>query len=159
MCSIAGIYRIGKESVKEEQIRALLLSLEHRGRDASGIALIKDDGEIFVTKDDSAAWRFVSSRAYEEAIEEQLDENIRIVLTHTRLATQGSPRNPVNNHPVSDETAAIVHNGMISNDDSLFRELTLKRCGDVDSDIIRGIVSKFGLTRVAVRNLEKMRGS
>ena len=60
------------------------------------------------------------------------------VILHTRFTTQGSETNNLNNHPVRVGPVVGVHNGMISNDDQLFRLMGVqdKRQGQVDTEAI-----------------------
>lgn len=48
---------------------------------------------------------------------------------------------------------------MIHNDSFLFNDLKLERKGAVDSDILRAILDKKGLTREGIRDLNKISGS
>jgi len=158
MCGISGIRKFGNEPIREIQIRLFLTGMEHRGNDATGIAMQKKTGEILIFKDDIAAWNFTKLKKYEEFIETNLDENIVQVILHTRAATKGSPRKSPNNHPLSSGKGAVIHNGVITNDDSLFRELDLERGAETDSDILRAIVDKYGITKEAIKHLNKVRG-
>ena len=158
MCSISGIIKYGKAPILAEMIDQLLLSLEHRGLDATGIALV-NDGEIYVYKSNDSAWLFTTKKEYKNFILEKLNERTQIVLLHTRSYTKGDPRDNENNHPVFAGNCAIVHNGVIYNDDEVFKEMRLDRKAAVDSDVIRAIVDEYGLTHEAVRELENLRGS
>jgi len=53
----------------------------------------------------------------------------------------------------------VVHNGIIHNDDHLFADLKLERSAETDSDIIRAIIDSEGLTKKAIRTLNRMSGS
>ena len=139
-------------------IRMFLTGLEHRGNDATGLAMQRKDGEVLVYKDDVAAWTFVTSNGYEEFLEANLDDSITQVILHTRAATKGTSRKNVNNHPLHAGKAAVIHNGVLNNDDALFKELELERKAETDSDILRAIVDKFGVTKEAIRKLNKVRG-
>ena len=158
MCGISGIRRYGDKPIEEIMIRSFLLGLEHRGNDATGIAMQRKDGEVLVYKDDIAAWTFVKSKGYENFLNEHLNDDIIQVILHTRAATKGNPRKNINNHPLHAGKAAVVHNGVLNNDDALFRELELERNAETDSDILRAIVDKFGVTKEAIRKLNKVRG-
>lgn len=159
MCGIAGIRRHGAQPINENQIAFLLMSLEHRGNDAAGIAMQNRKGELFVEKDDVGAWKFCNSHKFKSFIEDHLNEDIVQVILHTRGASQGNPRFNKNNHPLYSGHSAIVHNGHIHNDDELFRDLKLKRGADTDSDIIRAIVDEEGISKGAITLLSRMRGS
>jgi glucosamine--fructose-6-phosphate aminotransferase (isomerizing) len=90
-----------------------LRHLEYRGYDSAGIALLTDDGELFVEK---RAGKLANLRS---ALRDRTP-HAGIGLAHTRWATHGRPDDR-NAHPHLDCTGAItvVHNGIIEN----FREL------------------------------------
>lgn len=137
----------------------MLLSLEHRGNDASGVSMQARDGQIFTHKNDEGAWRFVGSNGYRKFLADYLTDDIEQVILHTRAASKGNPRFNKNNHPLEAGKAAIVHNGNIYNDDELFKDLKLERNAETDSDLIRAIVDEEGLTKKAIERLGRMRGS
>lgn len=150
--------RYGDKPIEDIHIQMLLTGMEHRGNDATGLAMQRRDGRIFILKDDVAAWKFTRSDKYEEFIKENLDDEIIQVILHTRAATKGNPRRYQNNHPLFADKAAIVHNGVLSNDDEQFRVLDLDRKAETDSDIVRAVVDKWGITPEAIQKLNKLRG-
>lgn len=159
MCGIAGIFKWGEEPISEDIIAILLAANEHRGNDASGLVIQQADGSLNVLKKDVPAWKLASSEEYEQFIKDHLKPDSTTVLVHARGASQGNPRDNNNNHPIFAGLGAIVHNGSIKNDDTLFNQLHLERKAKTDSDIFRAIVDKHGITERAIHEMGKCVGS
>lgn len=160
MCGIGGFRRFGDQPITRDQIELLMVSLQHRGNDATGIAIM-NPGEktVRVCKGDEPAWNFMKTQTFGKFIEAHLHEDTNIVLVHTRAATKGSPRKLENNHPMYFDKSAVTHNGVVTNDDILFRDLNLTRHAETDSDILRAIVDKEGLNKAVIRKLARCNGS
>lgn len=160
MCGIAGVIRWEEEPIDADVLGMLLVGNEHRGNDASGIVIQQEDGGINTLKNDEQAWKFVSTRAYKDFIEEHLLPTSRAVLLHARAATgSASPRDNKNNHPLFAGHSAVIHNGVIRNDDDLFKRYNLKREAETDTDIIRAIIDDKGLNEEAIKRIAQCAGS
>lgn len=159
MCGIAGIKRFTTEPITVTEIRLMLLGIEHRGNEATGIALVNPDGIVHVHKKDTPAWNFVKDDTTEKFLNDFLNPETKTVILHTRLATVGNPKKNENNHPMFADNVAVVHNGGISNHFSMFSSEQLKRNCDTDSDILRAILDRDGLTKKGIKNLNKLSGS
>lgn len=159
MCGICGIRRFGEEPIEARHVNMLLMMNERRGNQATGLAIQNTDGVVHVYKTDDPAGSVVASKPYRDFLDRNLGDETRIVIGHTRMATQGDPRKNENNHPVFAGKTAIVHNGCLNNDFPLFNSLSLERKAQVDSDIIRAILDKDGLTPAGAKALSKLAGS
>lgn len=67
------------------------------------------------------------------------------VILHTRWATQGSPENNDNNHPIVTGGVVGVHNGHLNNDDELFKWIGGERIGQVDSEAAFALLDRGGM--------------
>lgn len=159
MCGIAGIRTYNPAvPITPEEIKVLLCSLEHRGNQATGIALLTD-GRVHTIKDHTPAWSFTADKATDDFLEAHLNETTTMAILHTRWATVGNPENNDNNHPLFHGNTAIVHNGSIHNHTGLFVSEHMERGAETDSDVIRGLLDKYGFTERGLTALAQMTGS
>ncbi|HEY7589951.1 MAG TPA: glutamine--fructose-6-phosphate transaminase (isomerizing) [Candidatus Limnocylindrales bacterium] len=134
-----------------------LKRLEYRGYDSAGIALVDEDGSLFVEK---KAGKLANLQT---AIADRTP-HAAIGLAHTRWATHGRP-NDLNAHPHQDCTGdiTVIHNGIIEN----FRELRdgleargHKLTSETDTEAIAHLVEEAyqgdlaDAVRAALRQLE-----
>ena len=128
----------------------LLLLSQSRGKDSSGIAFVKGD-EIIVYKEPLQASKFIKSKIYNELLESDVDQYA--LMGHARMETNGSFSLSHNNQPVVKSGIATIHNGIIVNDQDLWKDhRDLKREFGVDTEVFNTILSnriqkgeKFGL--------------
>lgn len=161
MCGIAGASLSPKDQVNAKRIaKAMLLEIEHRGRDATGFAFRDSNGQFQVHKRDIDATQFVKRNLC-------LPKASRTFIMHTRFATQGDPIFNENNHPILTAGIVGVHNGHVSNDWELFRDiddaLEVKhpdsiRIGEVDSEAVFALLGYLDYDGDAPKLLEQVRG-
>ncbi len=141
MCGIAALLLHPQERSPRvwEEIREIftrnLEFNESRGEAATGLALVRADGEMQIFKAPLRATEFVRLPEYERLME-SINAQTTLVLGHTRLPTKGSPEDNRNNHPIATQYVVGVHNGQIDNDDELFQQFHYPRAAQVDSEII-----------------------
>ncbi|OQM34067.1 glutamine--fructose-6-phosphate transaminase (isomerizing) [bacterium endosymbiont of Pedicinus badii] len=135
MCGIFGI--ISKNDVIQKLLRGLFF-LKYRGYDSSGIAYIDKNNRIK---------RFRTVGTVEKLVKKIKDYKIhgKIGIAHTRWATHGIP-NLNNAHPHISDHIALVHNGIIENNDFLkkkVKNLGYKFQSDTDSETIAHLLHWF----------------
>ena len=134
-----------------------LRRLEYRGYDSAGIALVDEQGDLFVEK------RAGKLAVLQTAIEDRTP-HAAIGLAHTRWATHGRP-NDLNAHPHQDCTGdiTVIHNGIIENFRELRDELEKeghKLASETDTEAIAHLIEDaYGgdiadATRAALARLE-----
>ena len=109
MCGIVGA--VAQRDVADILVEGLK-RLEYRGYDSAGVAVINNNNELLTTK------RLGKVQELAQALEQQPVTG-GTGIAHTRWATHGIP-SEVNAHPhVSNNTIAVVHNGIIENHQTL----------------------------------------
>ncbi|WP_108124341.1 glutamine--fructose-6-phosphate transaminase (isomerizing) [Saccharospirillum mangrovi] len=134
MCGIVGA--VAQRDVAEILIEGLR-RLEYRGYDSAGIAIINNEELKRVRRVGKVA-----------ELSQAVDQNPLMGgtgIAHTRWATHGQP-NETNAHPhVSNDTIAVVHNGIIENYETLREELRTdgyRFDSDTDTEVIAHLVER-----------------
>lgn len=134
MCCLFGLfdYRHGLSVKQKNKFLSVLATVcEARGTDATGIAY-NSGGKLRVYK------RPVPGRR----MRFRIPADAWAIMGHTRMTTQGSARKNYNNHPffgkAGNETFALAHNGVLYNDRSLRRSLSLP-CVKIETDSYIGV--------------------
>jgi len=155
MCGIAGIHlrkpanlgHVNFSAVSKE----LLFAIDERGGDACGYVAVGEDGLLQEQKAACPALDFENEMR-------PMPSDMRTLLLHTRLATQGLAAFPENNHPVRSGPIRVIHNGVIYNDDDVFAAMPFARVGRVDSEAIAAVIRHYGWEN-ATDALEQLEGS
>ena len=155
MCGIVGY--IGKQKAVPILIDGLK-SLEYRGYDSAGIALLSNE-KIDVIKDKGRV-----SNLESDSLINTLKSTIGI--GHTRWATHGIP-SKINSHPHlnNKQTIAVVHNGIIENYNELKAKLlknNYKLLSETDSEVIPNLIdlnNKGNILEAISKTLKELKGS
>jgi glucosamine 6-phosphate synthetase-like amidotransferase/phosphosugar isomerase protein len=132
MCGIAG-YSLGERSSIDRTLaaQALLAGIAERGADAVGYAYRASGPSVTIHKQQTGASALLDVVAVPPAA--------RQVLVHVRDYTKGRPTIVANNHPIRHGAVVGIHNGVIANDEELFRRRGFERAEPemtVDSEAI-----------------------
>jgi asparagine synthetase B (glutamine-hydrolysing) len=166
VCGIGGIVRIGDRKIRKWQLQQLAMELQHRGMDATGFALMDEDGMIHIWKVADPAWKAVAGKEFNNWCDKALTDRARILLVHTRQYTKGSPHNNENNHPLYSNPieGVVIHNGMVRNDDGLFEANKklhgFERSCATDSDIFRALLDNHGrIDKALIKDMNLVDGT
>jgi len=154
MCGIFGFIsnkntKVGKENF-ERYFNSLFVLSESRGKESSGISIKrKYDRKINVYKDYLPASKLIRDKefksflnnSFEGVFEDGSSPSAFSLIGHTRLVTNGSHNNN-NNQPTVKNNDVVVHNGIITNIDSIWEKQTQQRNYEVDTEIIPVLLRK-----------------
>lgn len=136
MCGIAGVYfkDLSLSNRADKILTTLLDRIDHRGGHACGFAALGDDG--------IGQWQKAAVDAKEfNRYRQPVPPGTRVLLAHTRFATQGHEGFMENNHPIRRGPFYLVHNGHVWNDDKLFEKAERHRYGQVDSESLAALIA------------------
>ena len=160
MCGIFGMIIKGKDLFTYNEFNKLSNNLfkysSTRGKEAAGFAL-RTQNTIDILKDSGSPQDFIKKEKYKKILKKGFNEfnnnsiktgeliNFPITLIgHSRLVTNGIQSQSYNNQPVIVKDLIGVHNGIITNDQELWRNHNeIKREYEVDSEIILKLLSKY----------------
>lgn len=140
MCCLFGFYNYGGQAIKNlsHLTNSLAEEATVRGTDATGIAY-NHKGKLVIHKEPKSAFQ-IDFKHPDDAV---------CVMGHTRHSTQGNKKKNYNNHPFPGHCKnlnfALAHNGVLTNDYELRKELKLPHT-KVETD-----------SYIAVQLLEKQR--
>ena len=158
MCAVFGVldYKGNLEAVQRLRlVKALGTAAEVRGTDATGIAFFQRN-RLCIQKAAKPAHK----------MKYRIPSEVRYIMGHTRMTTQGSASKNQNNHPFSGKAGgtafALAHNGMLHNDREFQFEHDLPKTNvETDSYVaVQLIEQKKELTFDSLRGMaEAVEGS
>jgi glucosamine 6-phosphate synthetase-like amidotransferase/phosphosugar isomerase protein len=122
-------------SISIPRLKKIARVTETRGRHAFGLAWLDGRGRLHCYKQAGRITRFKAWDRLEDA---------KLLIGHCRYATQGDPRENINNHPHPADGGWIVHNGKIRNYFKLLWDFDLHPTSQCDSEVI-GLLIEQGI--------------
>jgi len=148
MCGIFGLVARRGASLSQKELRhvfdALFVLSESRGKEAAGLA-VATDSAVRVLK------RNIRGKAFRRLPElDAMFEQAEVgscggyaLIGHTRMVTNGDAQDVGNNQPVIRDGLVCIHNGIITNDVSIWRaEPDLRRDHEVDTEVFLALVER-----------------
>ncbi len=137
MCGIFGI--VSGQPVNRQDLDSLAKHAEQRGRDSSGL-LVASGGLYTIHRADYRLPRL---------LREASPYASHVVLGHSRLITNGLS----DNQPVIYEDVAVLHNGIIVNDEAAWSHVDKPRKLKIDTEVIAAIAAEHVESGHAVEDL------
>lgn len=142
MCGVAGLSKADGDTFDVVKLaRELILGIEHRGRDASGVGWTDAEGTWYDRQPVTAS-KYVGRMP--------LNPLATTVILHTRMATGGTAARPEineNNHPFPMPGVLGIHNGILWNDAELWETAGVKPTCATDSAALFAALAHRGDTR------------
>lgn len=127
MCGIFGI--LSSKPIDKSLVDELVQHSERRGRDSSGLVKISDS-KYSITRSNTKLSSLIAKSDLSNAF---------LIAGHSRLVTNGLQ----DNQPVYRDDIIVLHNGIIVNDDAIWKEIGLKRRLEIDTEVIAAIAAKY----------------
>jgi len=126
MCGIFGL--ISSSSINQGHLKKLVKHSKQRGMDSSGL--------IYYDQSHYKVYR--ANDEIEKLVTKCKPYNSQVVLGHSRLITNGLG----DNQPVVRDNIAVIHNGIIVNEEEIWQKLEYKRKFKIDSEVIVAIAEE-----------------
>ncbi len=150
MCGIFGVIRKSAKNYSDKDILKIVASLaksaQSRGKDSSGLIVRNSyDLSMEIFKSNSPIVDLLAKNQVRKSINKALtltnNDDIFTVIGHSRLVTNGSQLNHLNNQPVKKGNVWGVHNGIITNDEVLWKSNPeLVRKYNIDTEILFALI-------------------
>jgi hypothetical protein len=160
MCGIVGALAFGsfdnEESEKARVEASIFLSTQllqatvERGKDATGVSLLWDDGNYSGLKMGVKSPDFIGKFGSNENTFEgfvkvwrNYHAKMKVFLGHCRKSSVGNSYDNKNNHPINIGELLLIHNGTLTNHEVIFDRLSCDRDGEVDSEAIGRLLHHY----------------
>lgn len=155
MCGIGGFVLQDKRKnlSKDLQVNALtmLMELQSRGEHAWGVYIEKhgEKPKLYCGKPcDNIKGELFKQPESVKSFFAQKDGKIYLdkthtILMHTRASTHGDPRDNENNHPFNTDDFILAHNGVIRNQEEIYKKFNIKTNIECDSYAIISLIQHF----------------
>jgi len=160
MCGIVGALTFDAfEKKSEEKMRTesdifittqLLQATVERGKDATGVFLSWADGNYTGLKMGIPSPEFIARFGETEKdfkgflkIWREYPKLMKVFIGHCRKSSIGNSYDNKNNHPIQIGDMVLVHNGTLTNHETIFDKLDCDRVGDVDSEAIGRLLHHY----------------
>lgn len=149
MCGIFGLIARESEVFSQLDLQKLIGNFftlsESRGKEAAGVAISFADSLCILKRN----LRGAHFRRLAELDQMLIDISTSkyhgplMLMGHTRMVTNGDTRNLGNNQPITRGDLACIHNGIITNDQDIWRnDLSLTRSYEVDTEAFLALMEK-----------------
>lgn len=150
MCGLVGVVskRPNGFTREHQDIFSTLLFVDtFRGKDATGVFCVSNEGDVYVAKDVGYAPRFMGSKEYEEAQKRAWNRGAALI-GHNRAATRGKI-DDMNAHPFNvDNNIVLVHNGTMRGNHRKHADV------EVDSHAIAHLIHEKGNVTDALEGID-----
>ncbi len=150
MCGIFGITTSQNSNYSKKNLinsfNLLAKLSEVRGKDSSGLCLFNNKNNIIdIIKGPISITKLMDNKVSKKKVSDSIlnSKDFNLLFGHARLVTNGSQLNDYNNQPVFKDNVISVHNGIITNSESVWKKNSeLNKNYDIDTEILLSLVRK-----------------
>lgn len=143
MCGIVGLISTGADLWgMRAPFERLLRDAESRGREASGVVWMTPQ-TVTILKAPAPATRLMRQPVYRHHWEAATKSPaLQAVMGHSRLTTHGSELHNENNQPVHAHGYTLIHNGIVTNFESLWKALGARPGTALDTEVLPALLHR-----------------
>jgi len=152
MCGIFGLIAKKESGFTPTTFKSATADLfklsESRGKEASGLAVLSRN-EISVYKKPWPATKLNRNQKFQDFFDGAINDHGKLVwplamIGHARLVTNGMLEINTNNQPVIKDGLVGIHNGIIVNDEALWKKFPeIKKQCQVDTEVLLSLIRLF----------------
>jgi len=139
MCGIFGVVDFSKNNNKRSVFEGLMRESCRRGIDASGVGVFLSKKNLILKRQGSGK-KLLESLEYKEEIGPMIN-GADVLIGQSRLATDGDPKDSINNQPIRSGETYLVHNGIVINSGELAKKYLIPQ-EESDSRILAKVLDK-----------------
>jgi len=171
MCGIFGVaFQCGaglSSKLLGRAIQQVARDAESRGKDSSGLGLRDPAGAgLSVYKGNLRVSELLSNREVADAMssfKRQHDlatHGVSVAMGHSRLVTNGSQLHEYNNQPVIKGPVLGIHNGIITNEEDIWRQHpSMRKEFEIDTESMLALIGSFQKERATVSDAIERAGA
>lgn len=135
MCGVFGFVSRNDKPMNLATVQKIAANTMTRGPHAFGFAWVDSKDRLHCFKQTGRITDHLGVLA--------MAAGAQMMIGHCRFATQGDPRNNLNNHPHPSDAGWIVHNGVISSYQSILHWHNLAPNTDCDSEVLALLIENM----------------
>ena len=151
MCGIFGLVTAEKSKYAPSFLKNIFINLslqsESRGKDSSGLCIFESKESSFnIYKGPVSISQLLKNHKVSKSLFDTFNhkKTAKFLIGHARLVTNGTQLNEENNQPVIKNNSIVIHNGIITNSDFIWKSnKDIDKKYEIDTEVILSLYQKY----------------